>query len=217
MRKLSILFLAVFIAVPTLCYSKTWEVNEPLNIVFLLDETGSMQERKEETIVSFNKYVDGLKDEEQNINFRLIKFNSNEFITSVESKNLEDVKLNEDIYNPDYTTPLYDAIAKAILMHKKNSSTLFIILTDGLENASTEYTQKDVFEMIEEKKDAGWTFVYLGTNQDAYAEGHSIGISQGNIYDWNGLTISDTIETLSVNTSGFIGHGNNQTNTFFEN
>jgi hypothetical protein len=57
---------------------------------------------------------------------------------------------------------------------------LFVIFTDGQENQSVEYTRQSIFDLISRKEEAGWTFVFMGANQDVYAETERIGIKAGN-------------------------------------
>ena len=56
-----------------------------------------------------------------------------------------------------------------------------VILTDGMENASTEWTQKKLFKRISKLRKAGWTFVFLGANQDSYEAGAGLAMAAGNV------------------------------------
>ncbi len=208
-----IFVLVVVLAVSVAVFAKDWKVDKPLTIAFLLDETGSMQQKKDETIIAFNDYLDSLK--EQNIQFILCRFNSSKFVTSDITSNLELVKLNKENYCPNSYTPLYDAIMKAI-KQTIGSNILFVILTDGLENDSTEYTKNDVLRIIEKKTSEGWTFIYLGANQNAWIEGTGIGISSGNVFDWDNLTITETFTNLTNCTNKYIETGNLSTDNFFQ-
>ena len=206
---LAILFSATWVE------AKDWKVDDSLTISFLLDETGSMADRKEEVITSFNNYIDSLKENDKKIRFILTKFNSLNFITAEISPSLDSVRLNKENYLPDNFTPLYDAIAKTIKL-TEGETVLFVILTDGLENDSTEYTKSEIQELISRKEEEGWTIVYLGANQDAWAEGQSIGIYGGNTFDWDGYTISNAFGVLDGATNVYIDTGCIQTDSFFE-
>jgi hypothetical protein len=99
---------------------------------------------------------------------------------------IEDIpELTRDNYKPDDTTPLYDAICESIERLKKQKKTIFVIMTDGLENASHYHSQKDAFTLITKWQKKGWSFVYLGANQDAYVASESIGISQKTTSNFN--------------------------------
>src|SRR5207253_953347 len=90
-------------------------------------------------------------------------------------------------FEPRGTTPLYDAIGRSVTLAQgractpdgSNEQPLVVVLTDGLENASHEYTHAQIFDLIKAKESAGWIFTYLGANQDAYAVGGAIGINAG--------------------------------------
>lgn len=100
-----------------------------------------------------------------------------------------------DRYKPGSTTPLYDAIGSIISAADKRAKSrsksakepedqVVVIVTDGYENASTEYTAKKVRKLIEKRRESGWAFVFLGANQDSYAEGGSLGVSVGNTQNY---------------------------------
>ena len=59
-----------------------------------------------------------------------------------------------------------------------------MVITDGLENASREFTRDKVFAMTEERRQAGWAFVFLGADQDAFAEATAIGVAGANAAPW---------------------------------
>lgn len=112
-----------------------------IQISFILDETGSMQTYKQETMAGFNEYIKGLResDEAKKMKFTLTKFNSNKVEMVYDSVKLNKVaELNDENYLPDASTPLYDAIGRTIraLETKGSDHCLVVIQTDGLENAS---------------------------------------------------------------------------------
>ncbi|MDD1777641.1 MAG: VWA domain-containing protein [Candidatus Helarchaeota archaeon] len=163
-------------------------MTKKLHISFILDETGSMNDVKGQTIAGFNEYIDNLKKGEASSKalFTLTKFNSEKVEIVCDDVSLACVnKLTNENYNPDHMTPLYDAVGKTIKsleskMKGKKQHALVIIQTDGQENASREYTRQNIFSMIEDKKKLGWTFAFLGADQDAYLASVLIGISKGN-------------------------------------
>ena len=95
---------------------------------------------------------------------------------------------------------------------------MFVILTDGLENSSKNYTRKDIFEMIEDKEHLGWTVVFLGADQDKYVA-EQLGVPSGNIFGWEcgnvGIGTSSPMYQLSVQTSAFLDSGGVKTDVFF--
>lgn len=111
-------------------------------------------------------------------------------------------KLNERTYVPNGDTPLYDAIGKAIIETEQVEADRYmvVILSDGRENASREWTQAKVRELIEAKEAAdNWTIVYLGANQDAFLTGQMIGTTVGNTmsYAQTAGGISQTMNALA--------------------
>ena len=162
-------------------------MTKKLNISFVLDETGSMYPFKEETIAGFNKYLKEVKKERKgkDTSFTLTLFNTAYTEVLYDAIPLKDVeKLNNDTYNPDHATPLYDAIGKTISSLEKSvgkDKAIVVIFTDGEENASTEWTLDGIRKKIEEKQGDGWAFVYLGANQDAWQVGSSMGVDTSNI------------------------------------
>ena len=93
-------------------------------------------------------------------------------------------------------TPLLDAvgrmigridneIAARIKTEDASEDQIVVVVTDGFENASTEHTRSSVFKMVENRREQGWVFVFLGADQDAYAEGISLGVSGANTASWD--------------------------------
>jgi len=89
-------------------------------------------------------------------------------------------------FEPRGATPLYDALAALIGRADKHvangaddADQLVVIFTDGEENASTDINRTKAFGLIKERRDRGWTFAFLGANQDAFAAGEQIGIQHG--------------------------------------
>jgi len=148
-------------------------MNSSRNLVFLLDRSGSMESCRDDTIGGFNSFV---RDQAAlGGKLTLIQFD-HEIIKTFEKVELSSVvPLTSNTFTPRGSTALLDAIGKTI-KETSEVSTL-IILTDGHENASIEYTKAHVKDLIEQKQKDGWTVIYLGANQDAFAEGSSLGIA----------------------------------------
>jgi len=164
-------------------------------IIYVLDESGSMGDIKSDTIGAFNNFIREQKKVEGLADCTLVKFNTK--IEKVyENQSIQDSPLlDETTYKPSTYTRLYDAIghtidnvkAKLKDMHEdeKPAKVLFIILTDGKENRSTDFNKTQVFEKIAKREKKGWNFIYLGANQDAMDEGGKIGIKQFNTVTWS--------------------------------
>ena len=156
-----------------------------MDVVFLLDRSGSMYNSVSDTIGGYNSYLEDQRKKNINIKITTVLFDDKyEFL--YKRKSIKDVKnLTETEYYVRGCTALLDAIGKTISELDKTSKdgkVLFIITTDGLENASVEYKKSDIKELI--KKHQNWEFLYLGANIDSYSEGQSIGISSKNISNY---------------------------------
>lgn len=193
------------------------------SVIFLLDETGSMHAHYEETITGFNEYIQQLK-KEKNISFTLTTFNSD---TGVEVLYVDipiaRVKeLTEETYKPNSTTPLYDAIGKTIKelddrLKKKKSKpkVLFVIMTDGYENASKEYDIKAIKSLIKKKEGEDWSFIFMGINQDAWLNAKEFGFKSGNVISVMSGQIRSTLKSAGGSSVLFTQNKNRKISSFF--
>ena len=154
--------------------------------LLILDESGSMCSIEKQAIDGVNETLQSVRaaqkkyeDQEHYVSF--VTFNSSSIKTvldRVEATKVEDITPAQ--YNPSCSTPLYDAIGKSVMELKKsvaeNDKVLVTIITDGYENASREYGQSSVKALTEKLGQRGWTFAYIGANQDAMAVSHGLGI-----------------------------------------
>ena len=188
-----------------------------MHVMLLLDESGSMSSCLEATIDGYNEYINSLEfDDNADFLFSLIKFEGENILTIHDSRPVKDVPdLNKDTYIPRGMTPLYDAIGKGIKILGRKKNVLFVILTDGMENRSRDYTKDDTFKMIEEKTDQGWSFIYLGANQDAFSVGRGLGIAEGNTMNYNTQNTGETFDAIARGTTCYAVNGG-QTMSFFE-
>ena len=145
-----------------------------MDVVFLLDRSGSMSGIEKDTIGGYNSYIDSQRG--KNVKVTTVLFDDKYEILH----NREDIDSIKKLTNKDYyvrgCTALLDAIGKTIReMEDKNpNKVIFIITTDGYENASTKYNKSQIKELISVHKD--WKFMYIGADIDSYSEGRSLGI-----------------------------------------
>jgi len=149
-------------------------------VVFLLDQTGSMQECKKDTIGGFNTFLEEQKkNEADKLKFSLTLFNSltiEERYIEEEIKNVE--PLSDTNYIPSNLTPLWDAVGNTIQMLSEAKDVLFVILTDGYENYSKEFKAETVKRIIKDKeKNCGWKFLFLGADLANFNDAFSAGIN----------------------------------------
>jgi uncharacterized protein YegL len=158
-------------------------------IVVVLDQSGSMDSIVNDAIGGFNTFLKAQQQLPGEANFSLILFNTtNHYEERYLSAPIKDVKpLDNTTYIPNRGTPLYDAVGTAIdklgeklaAMKEEDrpEKVVFVILTDGEENSSTDYAYAKIKEMITHQTDAyKWQFVFLASNMDAKAIGTSLGV-----------------------------------------
>ena len=156
-------------------------------LVFILDRSGSMNGLEKDTIGGFNAMLEKQKKEKGEALVSTVLFDS-ESVVIHDRLPLDRVpRMTEKEYFTRGCTALLDAVGGAIhhigTIHKYArredvpEKTMFIITTDGLENASTQYDYEKVRKMIERQKEKyGWEFLFLGANIDAAAEAARFGI-----------------------------------------
>jgi hypothetical protein len=150
-------------------------------IMVLLDRSGSMDAIASDMEGGFNQFVKEQAEIKEPCFLTLWQFDDVAFDEVYVGKPISEVPPLKII--PRGMTPLRDSIAKAIGSAEKRLQSpqvpfghrvFFVIITDGLENASREISKDQVKKLIEGR--AGWDFVYLGANQDAVKEGTDLGI-----------------------------------------
>ena len=190
MRKhcLKNLFLAGFIAFLGTSLSQAAETDKKeydhLDLVLIIDKSGSMHGLESDTIGGFNSMLDKQREQDINTDVTTVMFNSQHEIVH-SRKNISEVKaLTEKEYRAGGTTALLDSVGNTIDtvgsykdVDSKNNKVVVAIITDGKENASREYSKDVVKKLIEKKQEEGWEFVFLGANIDAVTEAGKLGIS----------------------------------------
>lgn len=158
-------------------------------IFLVLDESGSMNSVKSNTIEAFNNYIkeQQTKTATENEKVSLLKFEgTNTKILYNKTKLSEVPLLSDNSYIPHGTTNLCDAVGKTIqlidnALLEENSlmdrpAILVVILTDGKENSSIKFDKFAVSSMIKSRRDVGWQFLFFGANYNAAKLAEEIGI-----------------------------------------
>lgn len=182
-------------------------------IEFILDETGSMMSVWDQTIGGFNEYVNSQRAQPGTCLLSFTKFDTSGVRNAYNDVNIQEVPyLNRDTYRPNQSTNLYDAIGQRIKAletrvaagaYPTETSFLVVIMTDGHDNASREFNAEGVKVLIKDKEAAGWTFVFLGANQDAWAVGQTFGMAKGNTMTYAAGNVAGAMETLSGATTAY--------------
>lgn len=169
--------------------------NKKTELVFILDKSGSMSGREEDTIGGFNSMIDKQKQAEGKVFVTTILF-SDHYQFLHDRKDLNEIApLTRNDYYVGGCTALLDAIGNAIThiddVHKNlekedvPEQTLFVITTDGYENASSEYTSTLVKKMIKQHQDEyKWEFIFLGANIDAVETASDLGIRRDRAFNY---------------------------------
>ena len=161
----------------------------------ILDRSGSMETCRDDTIGGFNAFL--REQQAEGGTLTLILFD-HEYQVLYERKPIQDVApLTSETFVPRGSTALLDAIGKTIKNTTSNIPTV-VILTDGQENSSHEYTKAHIKDLIDQKTRDGWTFVYLGANQDAFAEAGQLGIAPEATVNYDVRRTPDAFRALSA-------------------
>ena len=179
-------------------------------LVFILDRSGSMSGLEKDTIGGFNAMIEKQKKEPGEAYVSTILFDNVSEVLHDRVKLPEVPKMTDRDYTVRGCTALIDAIGGAIHhianIHKYArpedvpEKTLFVITTDGMENASRRYTSEQVKRMIEkEKTKYGWEFLFIGANIDAVETGARFGIGRDRVANYVSDSQGTDILYASVN------------------
>ena len=173
------------------------KIEKTIHNLIILDESGSMESLRQqalsganETIMTIRNAQRSMPDLKQRLTF--VTFDSHgdgkDVRTIIDDMPIDKVRdLTEQDYTPNGCTPLYDAMGMSLtaLQHKvkKDEYVLVTIITDGLENASHEYSGKAIKSIVGLLREKGWQFMYIGANQDAVEEASKMDIDVAMNYE----------------------------------
>lgn len=177
--------------------------------LIILDESGSMESIKRAAINGMNETVQSIRDaqkkhEDQEHIVSLVSFNSSEIKGIYDCVPVAEVEeLTDNEYVPDCCTPLYDAMGLSLnhLRAKVNDEdkVLVTIITDGEENASTEYNSAAIKALVDSLKEKGWVFAYIGANQDVLKVAQTISVT--NVMNFSSTDFGTTSAIASLRKS----------------
>ena len=157
-------------------------------LVFIVDRSGSMGGLETDTIGGFNATLDAHRSAEGEAVVSTVLFDNEMLVLHDREPIAEVAPLTDRDYRVRGCTALLDAVGGAIKHigrvqgylpeEYRPARTIVVITTDGYENASRKYTYDQVKRMVEQKKEQGWEFLFLGADIDAVGEAARIGISQ---------------------------------------
>lgn len=157
--------------------------NENLDLVFIMDRSGSMSGSEEDTIGGFNSFIERERDKGLNTRVTTVLFDDH-YEVLYKRKDINQVeKLTRDEYWVRGCTALLDAVGKTINMldHEVDNNVLVVIMTDGMENASKEYSKDQIRNLINSHS---WEFIYIGADIDSYSEARNIGIRKSRVANY---------------------------------
>mgnify|MGYP000944522126 CR=1 FL=1 len=182
------------------------------HVAILLDRSGSMQSIKSDVIGGFNQLIEDQKKIPGELTVSLIQFDENlglQYDVINDFSPISEVQLlNESNYIPRGMTPLNDSLAKLInetgsklaswSESDRPEKVLIVSITDGLENKSKEHTKSSIKELISHQEGIyKWQFMYIGANQDAFAEGSDRGIKASYKFDANSMGTKKMSKVMS--------------------
>lgn len=188
-----------------------------IEIVFVVDRSGSMARIAEDMRGGFDAFIGKQKETPGDCKVTLTQFDDHyDVVYSARPLN----EVTSLVLEPRGSTALLDAIGRTIndtgsrlkklRESERPSQVLFVIITDGQENCSREFSRERIFNMITHQRDKyNWEFIFLGANQDSIAAAQDIGISVTNAvtFDASGVGTKGLMRGLSANVSSYRSSG----------
>lgn len=176
------------------------------DITMVLDRSGSMQSIRDDTIGGFDAFLAEQRSQPGRCTVTLVQFD-NEYEEVYVGRDLADVPGLTLV--PRGSTAMLDAIGRAAhatgarlaaLPEERRPGTVIVgVMTDGLENASREFSYADIKALVEQQEQVyGWTFMYLGANQDAIEVGASIGVARDRALTYAGPKVAVAMSAYSA-------------------
>lgn len=179
-------------------------------VIFLLDQSGSMEDICNKTIESYNNFISSLKMCGTKVYFTLMLFSTNCSILYDKANLNQDHILTKENYSPQGGTAYYDAVCKTIKAVESrtisepdtrdgNSQITYVILTDGVDNASQEYGSDDLKRFIEVLYCSdSRNIIFLGSNENIINEAEEIGIRKVMSFDASNTGIMEAMKRIST-------------------
>lgn len=185
------------------------------HIIFILDDSGSMQSCRDSTISGFNEYLQGQKADAEQTGIEtfvsLYKFDGSSVKCTINHVNVHEVKpLDRNSYNPQGGTNLLDAMGGVLMKINEQlsavkkadrESIIITVLTDGEENSSRTFRNDDIKTMVEKAEGKNWGFMFLGANINAFHAGSALGFNINNTMQYDTASMGNTIRAASAMTT----------------
>jgi len=164
------------------------------HVCLVLDRSGSMQAIHDDALGGVNSYIASAKQDRAlyESRFSLITFNSESVDAIRKNEIMEEVKpIGSDEYRCAGWTPLYDAIGRGIgildeALGGKEGKAILVVMTDGQENASREFSHDKITSLLKSRQEQGWLVTFLGEGLDVAKQGAMLGAMDSNVADYAG-------------------------------
>lgn len=177
-----------------------------MNVYILLDRSGSMSTQWTEAIGSINGYVEKLS-KTTNVHFAMFDNISHDVIRECKAKDWTYVSDKE--FLPRGGTPLYDSCGKIMAEAEKANSkkTMLVVMTDGFENASKEFTQESIKAKVKSWENKKWEVIFLGANFDAVESvSGSIGVPLNKTLNYGAGNFTRGMDVLAQSTAMYVSN-----------
>jgi hypothetical protein len=169
-----------------------------------------------QTRVAFDGYIQGIKEDRSVENVYTVVFNSNHITRIHDGVHPDTINpLGKENYATAGMTPLYDAMGKT-LEDMVGGRMFVVIITDGQENHSTEYSRDDVASLIAAKEALGWDFIYLGADFDAWGNARGLGASRGKTLSFSGAQFAEGMQGARAATADYNATGEALPDDYFD-
>jgi Mg-chelatase subunit ChlD len=188
------------------------------HIAIILDRSGSMQSIRDDVIGGFNSFLETQRKEAGRATITVVQFDSeNPYDVVTSFKPLAEApELTRETYVPRAATPLFDALGRgindldahlsALKAEERPGKVIFMVMTDGMENASVEFTKEGVQKLIKAKTDeSGWQFVFLTADLAAMNEAAGVGFKNNSslLFEKSARGSRQVWESVSQRTSEY--------------
>jgi hypothetical protein len=178
-------------------------VAQKVHVGIVLDRSGSMEDCRTDAIGAVNSYLRQVKDDnDMEARISLVIFDSQGIDVirdAVPAGGCAELAPSE--YQPRASTPLLDAVGHGVALLDKSKQTgercILAVMTDGLENASREYTKETIKALLDRKqKEEGWLVLYLGAGHDAWAQASAMGLHAGNVASFDKSALASSVGSM---------------------
>jgi hypothetical protein len=180
-------------------------VAQKVHVAIVLDRSGSMEDCRTDAIGAVNSYLRQVKDDkdiEALVSLLIFDSQGIDLIRDhVPAGSCAELASEE--YQPRASTPLLDAVGHGVNVLDKRKEpgarSILAVMTDGLENASREYTKDTIKALLDRKqKEDGWLVLYLGAGHDAWAQAGALGLHAGNVADFAKEAVGGTMAAVAT-------------------